>query len=111
MRYEAEEKAKLPKGVPSAKELLAAKEAAALRLKTEEEQVDKIGLVSHTLSCSMPATRKKVYSALRSRNAARMVARIRGPLRWLSFSRSFDTGLLNATLYRKASTKMTKKLT
>jgi DNA-directed RNA polymerase III subunit RPC3 len=43
--YEAEEKAKIP-GFPTAKELRLAREVAAGRLKREEEEAEKVGLVS-----------------------------------------------------------------
>ena len=42
--YEAEEKAKIP-GFPTAKELRQAREAAAGRLKREEDEAEKVGLV------------------------------------------------------------------
>jgi DNA-directed RNA polymerase III subunit RPC3 len=43
--YEAEEKAKIS-GFPTAKELRQAREAAAGRLKREEDEAEKVGLVS-----------------------------------------------------------------
>ena len=45
MKYEAEERAKIP-GFPTAKELRHAKEAAEARLKQEEVEAEKVGLVS-----------------------------------------------------------------
>jgi DNA-directed RNA polymerase III subunit RPC3 len=42
--YEAEEKAKIS-GFPTAKELRQAREAAAGRLKREEDEAEKVGLV------------------------------------------------------------------
>lgn len=45
IRYEAEEKRKIV-GFPTAKELRQAKEVAQARLKREEEEAEKIGLVS-----------------------------------------------------------------
>jgi DNA-directed RNA polymerase III subunit RPC3 len=47
IRYEAEEKAKIS-GFPTAKELRYAKETAEARLKREEEEAEKAGLVSIT---------------------------------------------------------------
>jgi hypothetical protein len=44
IRYETEEKAKIS-GFPSAKELRQVKESAAARLKREEEDAEKIGMV------------------------------------------------------------------
>lgn len=48
IRYEAEEKAKIS-GFPTAKQLREAKEIALARLKREEEEAEKVGLVSITL--------------------------------------------------------------
>lgn len=45
IRYETEEKDKIP-GFPTAKELRQAKEIAYARLKREEEEAEKVGLVS-----------------------------------------------------------------
>jgi len=45
IQYEAEEKAKLA-GFPTAKEIRQAKETATARLKREEEEAEKVGLVS-----------------------------------------------------------------
>lgn len=45
IKYEGEEKAKLA-GFPTAKELRHAKETAEVRLKREEEDAEKVGLVS-----------------------------------------------------------------
>lgn len=45
IRYENEEKAKIV-GFPTAKELREAKEVAEARLKREEEEAEKVGLVS-----------------------------------------------------------------
>lgn len=47
IKYEAEEKAKIS-GFPTAKELREAKEVADARLRREEEQAERVGLVSHT---------------------------------------------------------------
>jgi len=47
IKYEAEEKAKIS-GFPTAKELREAKEVAEARLRREEEQAERVGLVSHT---------------------------------------------------------------
>lgn len=44
IKYEAEEKAKIS-GFPTAKELREAKETAQARLKREEEEAEKVGLV------------------------------------------------------------------
>ena len=46
--YEAEEKAKIS-GFPTAKELRQAREAAAGRLKREEDEAEKVGLVGRTI--------------------------------------------------------------
>lgn len=45
IRYEAEEKSKIA-GFPTAKELREARESADARLKREEEEAEKVGLVS-----------------------------------------------------------------
>ena len=45
IQYEAEEKAKIP-GYPTAKDLRQAKETADARLKREEEEAEKVGMVS-----------------------------------------------------------------
>jgi len=45
IKYESEEKAKIS-GFPTAKELRQAKEIAEARLKQEEEEAEKVGLVS-----------------------------------------------------------------
>lgn len=47
IKYETEEKAKIS-GFPTAKELREAKEVAEARLRREEEQAERVGLVSHT---------------------------------------------------------------
>lgn len=47
LKYEAEEKAKLS-GYPTAKDLRQAKETADARLKREEEEAEKVGVVSRT---------------------------------------------------------------
>ena len=47
IKYEAEEKAKIS-GFPTAKELREAKEVAEARLRREEEQAERVGLVSQT---------------------------------------------------------------
>lgn len=44
LKYEAEEKAKIS-GFPTAKELRQSKETAEARLKREEEEAEKVGLV------------------------------------------------------------------
>jgi hypothetical protein len=76
IRYEAEEKAKIP-GFPTAKELREAREAAEARLKREEEEAEKVGLVSilfcHNLSC--------VNHAVQNRNVKRKNRRDHGRLR------------------------------
>jgi DNA-directed RNA polymerase III subunit RPC3 len=51
IRYEAEEKAKIS-GFPTAKQLREAKEMAAARLKRDEEEAEKIGIVSSSLACT-----------------------------------------------------------
>ena len=48
IKYEAEERAKIP-GLPTAKALRETKETAAARLRREEEEAEKVGLVSLTL--------------------------------------------------------------
>lgn len=48
IKYEAEEKAKIS-GFPTAKELREARETAQARLKREEEEAEKVGLVRWTL--------------------------------------------------------------
>ncbi|KAF8479230.1 RNA polymerase III subunit RPC82-domain-containing protein [Russula ochroleuca] len=57
--YEAEEKAKIP-GFPTAKELRQAREAAAGRLKREEDEAEKIGLKRKSQASSRPSKRVKV---------------------------------------------------
>jgi DNA-directed RNA polymerase III subunit RPC3 len=47
IQYEAEEKVKIS-GFPTAKELREAKEVAEARLRREEEEAEKVGLVSDT---------------------------------------------------------------
>ena len=47
IQYETEEKRKII-GFPTAKELREAKEVADARLRREEEQAERVGLVSHT---------------------------------------------------------------
>lgn len=49
IKYEAEEKAKIS-GFPTAKELRQVKEIAEARLRREEEEAEKIGMVSRTKS-------------------------------------------------------------
>lgn len=46
IKYEAEEKAKIP-GFPTAKELRQSKEVADARLRREEEEAEKIGMVRY----------------------------------------------------------------
>lgn len=50
IRYEGEEKAKIV-GFPTAKELREAKETAEARLKREEEEAEKVGIVSVLRVC------------------------------------------------------------
>jgi DNA-directed RNA polymerase III subunit RPC3 len=56
IQYEAEEKRKIV-GFPTAKEMRQAKEVAQARLKREEEEAEKVGLVSTVVSSENPHCR------------------------------------------------------
>ena len=55
IKYEAEEKAKIS-GFPTAKELRQAKETAEARLKREEEEAEKVGMVRYSRHANLTQT-------------------------------------------------------